>query len=438
MKKVLSAVGSDSIYEILKEYEYELLKDIPYQEGVLEIVKREFIDGLILFSELDGSFNKYMFIEKIREIDSKIKIFVIMSGEDDNYKNFLFTKGIFNIFINEKTSKDELINAINNELSSKALKFDLRQKNIKDDKLDVAKSKNENKSNLMPKFQKQQVISFVGLSSSGKTTISSQISTLIAKNSKAKVLLIDFDTINSGVNQFFGIKRSPKNPDYILPSDKNSSLNYMVDAIDKRTFDSNIFEKYVVKSKQYQNLDILTGNKSLYVCEKVLSIEYYSRILEKAKELYDFIIIDTSSNVFIDSTQFTLLNSNKIFYIAEPTYISFERTFRALKEIFPIWGVNNKKIQLIINKYHKKSISKSVIEEMMKEVPISAYISFSEKYDENLNIGKPYVLENEFEYIGILENLEVLPKRKVLNMLKERCFKAIKPYGEVENVNRSV
>ena len=422
MKKVLTAIGSDILYEMLKEYEYELLPDVPYQEGVIEIIKREFIDVLVVFSELEGNYDKYMFIEKIREIDSKIKIFVIVDKEDENYKNYLFTKGIFDIFINEKATKDEFINALNREIAYNAQKSDLRQKNSSDDKLVANHMKNQNRPNLVPCFQKQQIITFVGLSSSGKTTISTQVGMLLAKYSKAKVLIIDLDTINSGINQFLGIKRSPSNPGYILPSDKNSSLNYMIDAIDKRTFDSNIFEKYIVKSKQYQNLDILTGNKSLFICEKVLNTEYYSRILEKAKELYDFIIIDTSSNIFVDSTQFALLNSTKIFYVAEATYSSFERAFRALTEIFPVWGVNKKKIQLIINKYHNKSLSKLVVNEMMKEVPIAGYISFLEEYDENLNEGKPYVLEDDVEYRDILENLEILPKRNPLKRLKDKCF----------------
>ena len=59
---------------------------------------------------------------------------------------------------------------------------------------------------------------------------------------------------------------------------------------------------------------------------------------------------------------------------------------------------------------------------MMKEVPIAGYISFLEKYDENLNEGKPYILEDDKEYIDILENLDVLPKRSPLKRLKDRCF----------------
>lgn len=436
MKKVLSAVGSDMIKELLKEY--EVLSDIPYQEGVIEALKRDFIDILVVYANLEGDMDKYMFIEKIREIDSKIEIFVIIDEEDDNYKNYLFKKGIFNIFVNEKTSKEELINAINNETSIKPHKSDLRQKNISGYKLINKENKSPNRPNLTPRFQKQQVITFTGMSSSGKTTLATQFGTLIAKNSRAKVLLIDFDTINAGLNQFFGAKRSPEKPDYILPPDKNSGINYMIDAIDKRTFDSNVFEKYVIKTKYFSNLDILTGNKSLFVCEKVLNIEYYSRILEKAKELYDFIIIDTSSNIFVDATQFSLLNANTIFYVLEATNTSFERTFRTIKEIFPVWGVNNSKIKLIINKYHKNSPSKLVINEMMKGIPIAGYISLLGKYDECLNSGRPYTLDDETEYEEMLEELNIITKKNPINKLKNKYLSRFLAEGRQDNVNRSV
>lgn len=436
MKKVLSAVGSDMIKELLKEY--DVISDIPYQEGVIETIKRDFIDILVVYANLEGDMDKYMFIEKIREIDSKIEIFVIVDEEDDNYKNYLYKKGIFDIFVNEKTSKEELLNAINNGALKKPRKFDLSLKNNCNEKLVENKNRNQNRPNLTPRFQRQQIITFAGMSSSGKTTIAAQLGTLIAKNSRAKVLLIDFDTINAGLNQFFGTKRSPDKPDYILPPDKNSGINYMVDSIDKRTFDSNVFEKYVVKTKYFSNLDILTGNKSLFVCEKVLNTEYYSRILEKAKELYDFIIIDTSSNIFVDATQFSLLNSNVIFYVLEATNISFERTFRTIKEIFPVWGVNNNKIKLIINKYHKSSPSKLIINEMMKGIPIAGYISFSGKYDDCLNSGKPYVMDDEMEYTEILEDLNIITKKNPINKLKDKYLSHLLVDRRQGDVNRSV
>ena len=219
-----------------------------------------------------------------------------------------------------------------------------------------------------------------------------------------------------------------------MESNKNSSLNYIIDAIDKRKFNANTFEKYVVKLKDFPNLDILTGNKSLYVCKNVLGIEYYSRILENAKAIYDYIIIDTSGNIFLDSMQFSLLNSTKAFVVAEGNYISLERTIRLLLELFPVWGVADKKIEVIINKYNKKSLNKTIINELLKNKRIAGYIKLSDRYEEMINVNgeNNLPLELEEEYNFIFDKLDLNEdyivakkelKQKILELKNKMCHK---------------
>lgn len=418
-RKIITAVGSDSICKLLINNGYEVIDDIPYQDGVLQILKKTFTDIIILSEELEGDFDKYIFIDKIKEIDSKVKIIMIVFSEDENYKKFLYSKGIFNIFIDGKSSDEELLNVLSDNMPKNAYKFDLSKKNALDIKQHGENKKNALKSNLMPKFQKQQVLTFAGCASTGKTTLAVQTAMVLAKYNLAKVLLIDFDTENAGISYVMGIDRGPKNPEYVLSPDKNSSLNYMIDAIDKRNFDVNIFEKYVIKSKQFSNLDILTGNKSLYISKNVLNFEYYTKILECAKSLYDFIVIDTSSNVFLDSIQFSLINANKIFFVTEGNYIALYRANRLLREIFTAWGVPKSKIHVLINKYSKKSLDKLIIKDMIKEYPNTGYISFSDKYEEAINSIDP-VLPKEviFELYEVLGKYELIPEIKYLSKVK--------------------
>lgn len=438
-KRIVTAVGSDSISNYLIKKGYEIVADIPYQEGVLEFIKREFLDVLILSSKLSGEYDKYIFIEKIREIDKKIKIIVIIDEVEDNYKSFLYEKGIFNIFIDGKSSMEELLIVLDNTYK-KAPKSDLISKNkIKVEDISK-KDKNDYIGNLVPKFQRQQIIAFTGVSSSGKTTIATQFARSLSKKTNAKILLIDLDIVNGGLNRFMRIEKEPDNLEYILPKDKNSSLNYMIDAIDKRKLNANTFSKYVIKQKQFPNLDILTGNSSLYICKNILNLEYYLRILENAKAIYDYIIIDTSSNIFLDSMQFSILNSNKVFIITEGNYVSLERTCRLLLELFPVWGVMNKKIHMIINKYSKKSLDKTIINEMLKGYEIAGYISFSDKYEGLINlIDSALSKELENEYNPILEKIDVYENYKITsNDLKQKLLKlksriCHKGYGRTED-----
>ena len=407
--RIVTATGSDTIYKYLIDKSYEVEKDIPYQEGLIEVMKRETFNTVIVSSDLIGDYDKYIFMEKIREVNTNTKIIVIVEEIEDNYKSFLYSKGIYHILTDGKSFMEDLLIAIeDNEYRQEC--HELKIKSIVEEN-NKSNNKNQFNGHLRLKFQRQQIFAFAGIGSSGKTTVASQFSKILAKNTNAKILLIDLDIINAGLNRFFGVSKTPEKPGYILSPDKNASLNYMIDAIDKKKFNSNVFDRYVVKSKKYSNLDILTGNTSLYVCKNILSSEYYSRILENAKTLYDYIIIDTSGNIFLDSMQFSLLNSTKIFIVCEGNYISIERTVRLLTELFPVWGVPDKKIQIIINKYSKNSLNKTTINEIFKKYRIAGYISFSELYEENINAKNSKLpLDLEKQYKFLLEEMELIEK----------------------------
>ena len=107
------------------------------------------------------------------------------------------------------------------------------------------------------KIQRQSVITISGDNGSGKSTVAANLAYIIAKNTALKVLLIDFDTISGSLEEYFRVNKIPKKPEYILSADKASSLNYMVDAIDKRIFDNNFFERYVVEIPNCKNLSLI-------------------------------------------------------------------------------------------------------------------------------------------------------------------------------------
>ena len=416
-KRIVTATGSDIIYKYLIDKSYDIEKDIPYQEGLIEIMKRESFDTAIVSSDLVGDYDKYIFIEKLREISTSTKIIVIVGEIEDNYRGFLYSKGIYHILADGKSFMEDLIIAIEDD-EYKQEHSEFEGKSISEGN-NGSNNKDQFNKHLRLKFKRQQIFSFAGVGSSGKTTIASHFSKVLAQNTDAKILLVDLDIINAGLNRFLGVKKAPEKPGYILSPDKNASLNYMIDAIDKKKFNANIFDRYIVKSKQYSNLDVLTGNTSLYVCKNILSSEYYSRILENAKTIYDYIIIDTSGNIFLDSMQFSLLNSTEIFIVCEGNYISIERTIRLLVELFPIWGVPDKKIQIIINKYGKNSLDKTTIKEIFNKYPIAGYISFSEKYEENINAKNSKLpLDLEKEYKFFLEEMNLIERKDYKSQYK--------------------
>ena len=258
----------------------------------------------------------------------------------------------------------------------------------------------------------QEIITFAGTEGAGKSTLLVNLALLLCEKSLAKVLIIDLDTLNGNINNFFAIESSPNSFNYSLPDDKNASLNYLVDFIDKKTFDTGILEKSAIKIKKYDNLSVITGNNSLFICKNVLSYEHYSKILDKAREMYDFIFIDTSSNVFLDSTQFALTAASKIIFVTEPNNTCINRTQRLFNEVYKAWGVDENKLELIFNKVSKYSIEKTIVREVFNKYKIRAFINYDEKYIKHLNIGRPYVIDNEsFEYEEILEEFNFIKKK---------------------------
>ena len=229
---------------LLKEKNIKITEDIPYQEGVLEYLERNGADVLVLSDDLQGEEDKFFFIDKVLELQKGIRVVIILTQKDDSYKRYLYKKGIYDVFLDGESTLEDLCSAITKESGENVQKLDLRQKIVKlEYELEKEKKKAQNQ-NMEVKIQKQQVITFAGIGSTGKSTILTQVATFLAKNSNSKVLIVDFDILHSNIHQFFGVKREPENPLFVLPAEKNSSLNYMMDAIDKKSFDTEWFEKF--------------------------------------------------------------------------------------------------------------------------------------------------------------------------------------------------
>ena len=93
----------------------------------------------------------------------------------------------------------------------------------------------------------------------------------------------------------------------------NTSLNYAYDAIERKIFDQNILKEIIVEHPKYKNLHILTGNYLLNVFE-MLNTNHFINIIEAAKKIYDILIIDINSVMFVDATYVSLNNADIIYY----------------------------------------------------------------------------------------------------------------------------
>jgi len=112
MTKIITAINNPELNKELKrENNIELMcKDIQYKEGILEMLEENVtVDYIIIDEKLPGEINIEELIEKIIEINEKIKIIIAIKKENkknNNYNN----KNIITIIYENKINLNKLKN----------------------------------------------------------------------------------------------------------------------------------------------------------------------------------------------------------------------------------------------------------------------------------------------------------------------------------------
>ena len=97
MKKIITAINNPKLNEQLKQLnQYKIVApDIQYQDGIFEILEKEKeIQFLILSEILYGKNNLKELIQKIKKINSKIKIILILEKENTEKEKLLKEENI--------------------------------------------------------------------------------------------------------------------------------------------------------------------------------------------------------------------------------------------------------------------------------------------------------------------------------------------------------
>lgn len=425
MKKILTALGNPTLNNELKKYEkYDVVcDDLQYQEAVFDVLENESPDVIVLSGILQGQFEFVEFILEVKKKDVGARIIVIVDEIDEESRNLLMAKGIFDIFNDNEITMQDVIDAIDREEPLSRVNI-LRE--TESEKY-VAQKVLEGKENKICVVQKQEVIAISGTNGSGKTTIAVNLAKCLSKKTDAKILLIDLDTLNGNLDELLGINKIPENVEILIDEDKKCGLNYVADLISKNRFDTNVLEELVIKTGKF---DVITGNTSVHSCQNILSEECYKKLIESAKEKYDFIIIDTSSNIFLDSTKWAMQVANRILFVTENSYISVKKATQFLYVLEELWNIWKGKIELVVNKENRNGIEYETIERIL-EIKLIGRI-------------KQNFQDVESEYESILRNIRYIPKLTInerlekireLFCLKKDDISQIVSKGELEHAN---
>lgn len=433
MKRILTALGDPLINnKLIKEKEFEIIsKDIQYQDGIFEILENnKEIDYIILSENLLGENKIEILIDKIKEKNNKIKIIIILEKIKEELENDLLKKGIIKIYYYNKLKIEEIINfikeenKINNNIENKFknLKEILNNNNLylekEINKKNILKNENNkinNKIELLKKENtkiKKEIISITGTGGVGKSIITLNLANII-KQKQRKILILDFDILNSSLHTILGVNKYPQKIKNILQ--KNNLIQNKL----------NIKDLIIKINKK---VDLISGINLLFDNKYKISSEKIKFILEELKQYYDTIIIDNSSECFFDYTKNILNNSDIILFVLESNLLEIKKANNLLKIYKEEWNIEDKKINIIINKYNENAVDDKVIENIFSNYKLLGKIKFNKKY--NILINKNFE-ENIFtknikkDYIKITDKIIKLKINKI-NLILENLYNRIK------------
>ncbi len=439
MKKIITAIGNEILNRKLNEEKnLEIIgEDIQYKEGILEFLEKEKnIDFLILSELLPGQIDIKELIEKIKIINPYIQIILFLEKENKELENYLYAKGIYFIFYNNQINYFEIIKLINNEEENlnKKLKIELdelkkillEKKNNKkinifnkiknNEKIKNKSEKNINKNNLLNinfnnsrnnnlNNKNKEIICVTGTSGVGKSIFSINLAKSFMEN-KNKILIIDFDILNNSLHTILGIK---KYPEKIKNKIKNNNL-----------LDEIKIEDLIIKINN--KLDLISGINLLFDSKYKISSIKIKNILEKLKQIYEIIIIDTSSECFFDYTKEIIKNSNVNIFITEANLLEIKKAKNLLNIYINDWNIPQNNFNILFNKYNKNSIDISILKNIFSGFSILGKLDINSKYNLLINKNNINSLEKNLknEYLKI--NKKILNENSNKNNFLKNLF----------------
>jgi len=158
----------------------------------------------------------------------------------------------------------------------------------------------------------------------GKTFVSTNLASILAKANK-KVVIVDFDLHKPKVNQRLGIDNDKGVSSYLIGKEK--------------------IEVIINKGVQ-KNLDVITAGPVPPNASEIIISERTEKLIEKLKEMYDYVIVDTPPLLLISDSQVLVNHVDMALFVLNSQKASREGV-RYLEEF--ISKLETKSTALILN-----------------------------------------------------------------------------------------
>ncbi len=398
MKKIITAIGNQNLNQGLrKESTFEVVtQDISYKEGILEFLEQSDADFLILNELLPGEIELKELVEKLRTHYQNIQIILFLEKKNQEFENYLYAKGIYSIFYDNQVEIEEIIQLVKQEEQSENRKLkkeleDLKQWVMEKDK--ASKKKQKDKSLSMVKTEesmKGEIFCISGTSGVGKSIFSINLAKSFMKT-KGKILIIDFDVLNNSLHTILGIR---KYPEKVANKIKNNNLLEPLQV-----------NELIMKINS--QIDLIAGISLLFDGQYQISKVKIKTLLSQLQNLYDVIIIDTSSECFLNYTKELMKYSNTNIFLVEANLVEVKKAKKLLNIYINQWEMPQNQIHIVFNKYNENAIDNSILKNIFSGFHILGNLSSSSKYNWLIDKNDKKCLEKDLrkEYVHIQQKL---------------------------------
>ena len=341
--KVLTAINDSELIKNLKDNGFDTCPyNIQYKEGILEYIElNSFVDYIVLDFNLPGDIDIKDLISKVLKKNPLIKIIVV---------NQLNLKEVYKCF--DKYDRNDLLDFL-------IIDCDIR---------DYYKYKNKGK-----------IITILGASGVGKSVFSINLANCL--NCEKKVI-IDFDVLNNSLHYLLGVENYSAK---VQAKIKKNLLNK-----------SYVYEKeqdYIVNSKDFTmktiyNVDLISGVNLVFDTQSQVTPENIGKIILKLKNYYDIIIIDTSSQCFLEYNKEFMKLSDELIFLSGASLYEVQKAKILLKKYTEDYKIDKNKLYIVFNKCTKSSIDESILRELFKEYKVLGKIKLRDYYDYIINNNK--------------------------------------------------
>ncbi len=379
MKKVILAINNKKIIQKIKQNkEVEIINNVQYREGILEILDKEKnISKIYIEEKIPGIISIEKLIEKIKIINKKINIIIFLEKEELEKINKLKKLEIKNIYIKNKLIINEKKKINNNKLLKNKKTNNKLNNKIKDKKIINKKTKEKNIKN-------NKIIFIYGNKKTGKTTIANLILIYLLKLNK-KILLIN---INKKIeNNYLKIFSN-----YNIEEEKK---------IENKNNNKNKIYKFVIKINS--NMTFLP-----IINQKIIYSEIKSFLLKCSKK-YDYILVDSGNTGNYKIKQIIMQTSNVKIKVIDPNTLGIKDIEGNIETEKVEKQNNNISLHIIYNKYYFNSVSPLIFKNILKNFKNihtifyqKEFIKLSEKIQKSKNIKLKNNIKKKLE--KILEN----------------------------------